>query len=89
MMTWQEDPEGLRPGLGLGPGEGWSGAVVHQDTDLWYSYISMEHFDLVIDKGETPTLTAPTTLAEFIAQVDAGTLTVNPCTSCRWRCRCA
>ncbi|MBN1148337.1 MAG: hypothetical protein JXA78_13850, partial [Anaerolineales bacterium] len=30
MMTWQEDPDGLRPGLGLGPGEGWSGAVVHQ-----------------------------------------------------------
>jgi hypothetical protein len=38
MMTWQEDPEGLRPGTGLGPGEGWSGAVVNQQTDLWYSY---------------------------------------------------
>jgi hypothetical protein len=49
MMTWQEDPEGLRPGQGLGPGEGWSGAVVNQDTDLWYSFISAEHFDLVQD----------------------------------------
>ena len=27
MITWQEDPDGLRPGQGLGPGEGWSGAV--------------------------------------------------------------
>lgn len=44
MMIWQEDPEGLRPGQGLGPGEGWSGAVVNQQTDLWYSYISMDDF---------------------------------------------
>jgi hypothetical protein len=44
MMTWQEDPEGLRPGQGLGPGEGWSGAVVNQQTDLWYSFIPMENF---------------------------------------------
>jgi hypothetical protein len=42
MMVWQEDPEGLRPGQGLGPGEGWSGAVVNGQTDLWYSYISIE-----------------------------------------------
>ncbi|MGB5399090.1 MAG: choice-of-anchor O protein, partial [Thermoanaerobaculia bacterium] len=26
VVTWQEDPEGLRPGKGEGPGEGWSGA---------------------------------------------------------------
>ena len=44
MMIWQEDPEGLRPGQGLGPGEGWSGAVVNQQTDLWYSYISIDDF---------------------------------------------
>ncbi len=37
MLTWQEDPEGLRPGQGLGPGEGWSGAVAWQETDIWYS----------------------------------------------------
>ncbi|MBN1249741.1 MAG: hypothetical protein JXC32_18910, partial [Anaerolineae bacterium] len=78
MMTWQEDPKGLRPGLGLGPGEGWSGAVVWQDTDLWYSFISMEHFDLVVDKGETPTLTEAIPLADFVAQVDAGTLDGQP-----------
>lgn len=47
MMTWQEDPEGLRPGTGLGPGEGWSGAVVNQQTDLWYSFIFNADFDLV------------------------------------------
>jgi hypothetical protein len=49
MMTWQEDPDGLRPGLGLGPGEGWSGAIVNGQTDLWYSFISWNNFDLVGD----------------------------------------
>ena len=67
MMTWQEDPEGLRPGQGLGPGEGWSGAVVWQDTDLWYSFISMEHFDLVVDSGETPMLTTGIPLGDYVA----------------------
>ncbi len=47
MMIWQEDPEGLRPGQGLGPGEGWSGAVVNGQTDLWYSAISMDDFEKV------------------------------------------
>jgi hypothetical protein len=41
ILTWQEDPEGLRPGQGLGPGEGWSGAVANGKTDIWYSYISL------------------------------------------------
>jgi hypothetical protein len=56
MMVWQEDPEGLRPGQGLGPGEGWSGAVVNQQTDLWYSYISVADFETVqtSDDDETP-----------------------------------
>ncbi|MCP4543967.1 MAG: hypothetical protein GY832_43185 [Chloroflexi bacterium] len=56
MMTWQEDPDGLRPGQGLGPGEGWSGAVVNQQTDLWYSYISIDDFVQVqtSDEDETP-----------------------------------
>ena len=56
MMTWQEDPEGQRPGLGLGPGEGWSGAVVNQQTDLWYSFISIEDFVLVDTDGEVATI---------------------------------
>ncbi|PKO10071.1 MAG: hypothetical protein CVU40_07615 [Chloroflexi bacterium HGW-Chloroflexi-2] len=47
ILTWQEDPEGLRPGQGLGPGEGWSGAVANQQTDIWYSHISQAEFDLV------------------------------------------
>ncbi len=65
MMTWQEDPDGLRPGQGLGPGEGWSGAVVWQDTDLWYSFISIDHFDLVQDSQDT--LEAAIPLGEYIA----------------------
>ncbi len=64
MMTWQEDPEGLRPGQGLGPGEGWSGAVVWQDTDLWYSFISIEDFDLVTDSGGVLTEAIP--LGQYI-----------------------
>ena len=47
VITWQEDPEGLRPGQGLGPGEGWSGAVAHSQTDVWYSFINYEYFDIV------------------------------------------
>ena len=51
VLTWQEDPEGLRPGQGEGPGEGWSGAVAHSQTDVWYSYINWAYFD-VVDNGE-------------------------------------
>jgi len=47
VITWQEDPDGLRPGQGLGPGEGWSGAVAHSRTDAWYSFINWEYFDIV------------------------------------------
>lgn len=50
-LTWQEDPAGLRPGKGLGPGEGWSGAIVNAKTDIWYSYISFADFDLVFPDG--------------------------------------
>jgi len=46
-ISWQEDPDGLRPGQGEGPGEGWSGAVAHAKTDIWYSFIPWEYFDLV------------------------------------------
>jgi hypothetical protein len=47
VVTWQEDPEGIRPGEGEGPGEGWSGAVAHHQTDIWYSYIDWDDFELV------------------------------------------
>lgn len=53
MLTWQEDPEGLRPGQGLGPGEGWSGAVAWQQTDIWYSHITEAEFDLVFAAEDT------------------------------------
>ena len=43
-VVWQEDPEGLRPGQGEGPGEGWSGAIAHPKTDTWYSFIPWDQF---------------------------------------------
>lgn len=51
VATWQEDPEGIRPGEGEGPGEGWSGAVAHHQTDTWYSYIDWDDFDIVSEDG--------------------------------------
>jgi hypothetical protein len=59
VLTWQEDPEGLRPGQGLGPGEGWSGAVANGKTDIWYSFIGYDDFDDVfesdaVDAGVVP-----------------------------------
>ncbi|RBP32308.1 hypothetical protein DET50_10477 [Marinobacter pelagius] len=47
-ITWQEDPAGLQPGQGEGPGEGWSGAIGSNQTDIWYSFLPYEHFDTVI-----------------------------------------
>ncbi len=69
ILTWQEDPEGLRPGQGLGPGEGWSGAIANQKTDIWYSYISYADFDLVFD--DAGTVAAPLTMAEYALLTDA------------------
>jgi hypothetical protein len=46
-IVWQEDPKGLRPGEGEGPGEGWSGARSSNKTDIWYSSITMADFDKV------------------------------------------
>lgn len=61
-MTWQEDPDGLRPGQGEGPGEGWSGAVAHDKTDVWYSFVRWEHFDLV--ENPTDPIAAPINIVE-------------------------
>jgi hypothetical protein len=47
IVSWQEDPDGLRPGKGLGPGEGWSGAIANAKTDIWYSHIAWDDFDAV------------------------------------------
>ena len=43
-IVWQEDPKGLRPGEGEGPGDGWSGARSTNKTDIWYSYITLSDF---------------------------------------------
>jgi hypothetical protein len=46
-IAWQEDPSGLRPGKGKGPGEGWSGAITNHKSDIWYTFISYDDFKLV------------------------------------------
>jgi hypothetical protein len=43
-VVWQEDPDGLLPGSGEGPGEGWSGSTVNHKTDVWYSYLHLKDF---------------------------------------------
>jgi hypothetical protein len=53
-VIWQEDPDGLRPGDGEGPGEGWSGAVANSQTDTWYSFLPDEHFQTVENTDGTP-----------------------------------
>ncbi|HOU12002.1 MAG TPA: choice-of-anchor O protein [Anaerolineae bacterium] len=63
-VIWQEDPEGLRPGLGLGPGEGWSGAITNGQTDMWYSYIKEEDFDIVF-ADDTLNTDTEVRMAEF------------------------
>jgi hypothetical protein len=44
-ITWQEDPDGLRPGKGEGPGDGWSGATTNHGADIWYTHITVDDFD--------------------------------------------
>jgi hypothetical protein len=53
-VIWQEDPEGLLPGQGEGPGEGWSGAIANSQTDTWYSFLPAEHFEVVADATGNP-----------------------------------
>lgn len=43
-ISWQEDPEGLRPGGADGPGPGWGGATTNHKTDIWYSYVTQADF---------------------------------------------
>jgi len=40
VITWQEDPQGLRPGQAEGPGEGGSGATVSKGTDIWWTSLA-------------------------------------------------
>ena len=54
-LAWQEDPEGLLPGEGEGPGVGWSGAKTHHKTDIWYSFLSWADFEAAQTELETET----------------------------------
>jgi hypothetical protein len=67
VIIWQEDPEGLRPGKGLGPGEGWSGAIANAKTDIWYTYIDLAHFGDVCTDDVEDVYCTPGTLADFTA----------------------
>lgn len=74
VVTWQEDPDGIRPGEGEGPGEGWSGAIAHHQTDTWYSYIGWDEFGLVSGDGNYGSLYNNTgDLAEWVTANDTGT----------------
>jgi hypothetical protein len=79
-ITWQEDPDGLRPGQGEGPGEGWSGAIANSGTDIWYSYIDWSNFDVVQDPtDETESGVVPMAFFDYEATVDANpALTQKP-----------
>lgn len=46
-IVWQEDPKGLMPGEGDGPGEGWSGANTHNKADIWLSWLKKADFAAV------------------------------------------
>jgi hypothetical protein len=52
-IAWQEDPDGLRPGKGKGPGEGWSGAITNHKSDIWYTWISYDDFNIVDENFES------------------------------------
>ena len=47
-VTWQEDPEGLQPETA---GAAWDGATTHRQTDIWYSFIEWEDFDIITDNA--------------------------------------
>jgi len=76
-ITWQEDPEGLRGGQGEGPGEGWSGAVANSQTDVWYTYIDAEHFDVVQDPADATGAT-PMMLVDYELAAAASDITQKP-----------
>lgn len=75
-ITWQEDPEGLRPGQGEGPGEGWSGAIANSQTDIWYSYLPWEAFDVVQNPTDATGAT-PMQFADYEAAA-TGDITQKP-----------
>jgi len=60
-ITWQEDPEGLLPGSGEGPGEGWSGSTVNHKTDVWYSYLHLKNF---VNNIDVPVMSVPVPITD-------------------------
>jgi hypothetical protein len=44
VISWQEDPLGLKLGEGEGPGDGGSGANVNNGTDVWYTNLQTSGF---------------------------------------------
>ncbi|MCC6506553.1 MAG: exo-alpha-sialidase, partial [Aquimonas sp.] len=44
VISWQEDPEGLKLGDAEGPGEGASGANVNNGTDIWFASLATTAF---------------------------------------------
>jgi hypothetical protein len=77
-ITWQEDPEGLLPGQGEGPGEGWSGAIANSQTDVWYSYIDIEDFNVVQDPADENGAKWMTFADYEIAAAASGDITQKP-----------
>lgn len=77
-ITWQEDPDGLRPGQGEGPGEGWSGAIGNSQTDVWYSYIDWENFDVVQDPADDTGASPMAFLDYELAALDTENVTQKP-----------
>jgi hypothetical protein len=42
IISWQEDPQGLQLGEAEGPGEGASGSMTTNGTDIWYAYATVD-----------------------------------------------
>lgn len=76
-ITWQEDPEGLRPGQGEGPGEGWSGAIANSQTDIWYTYIDARNFNVVQDPADESGATAMA-FQDYVATATDPAVTQKP-----------
>jgi hypothetical protein len=73
VVLWQEDPDGLRPGKGLCLDGGFNGAIAHNATDIWYTYLDLAHFsDVCLDDVDDVYCT-PGTLADYTTSELFGT----------------
>jgi hypothetical protein len=76
-IAWQEDPVGLRPGKGEGPGAGWSGATTNHGADIWYTYIDMKLFDDVCTDTDCTAINEDPTPADVLALAEKPKPAVN------------